>query len=157
MRTTRWGAGQPAPNSCVSTVSLASSNRRLYSSCASLYRALAESWLEDFRGGGLDGVVAKRRDQRYEPGTRAMLKVKHERTADCVLAGMRVAGDPAEVTSLMLGLYDNSGTLEHIGVVGSLAKRVRTALGAELGPSSPRLPAIHGSAASSRREGRPAG
>ena len=63
-----------------------------------------------------------------------MLKVKHERTADCVLAGMRVAGDPAEVTSLMLGLYDNSGTLEHIGVVGSLAKRVRTALGAELGP-----------------------
>ena len=97
-------------------------------------RELAASWLEQFRGGGLDGVVAKRRDLRYEPGRRAMLKVKHEQTADCVVAGIRAAGDPAEVVSLMLGLYDDSGALEHVGVVSSLAAGVRTSMTAELAP-----------------------
>ena len=68
------------------------------------------------------------------PGVRAMLKVKQERTADCVVAGMRVAGEPAEVTALMLGLYDHDGALEHIGVASSFARRARAALTLELAP-----------------------
>ncbi len=63
-----------------------------------------------------------------------MLKVKHERTADCVVAGMRVAGEPPEVASLMLGLYDDDGVLEHIGVVSSLARATRVGLTVELTP-----------------------
>src|SRR4051812_48237372 len=94
----------------------------LFVTPATADREVAAAWLEGFRGGGLDGVVAKRRDLHYEPGRRAMLKVKHERTADCVVAGVRVARDPPEVMSLMLGLYDDSGALEHIGVAASFGK-----------------------------------
>jgi len=95
-------------------------------------RRVAAAWLAEFRGGGIDGVVAKRRDLEYEPGKRAMLKVKHERTADCVVAGIRVSGDPPEVSALMLGLYDDNGSLEHIGVASGLARRARAALAHEL-------------------------
>jgi len=97
-------------------------------------RALAGRWLEEFRGGGLDGVVAKGRDRRYEPGARAMLKVKHERTADCVVAGVRASGEPPEVTALMLGLYDDAGVLEHIGVASSFSRSARADLGHEVAP-----------------------
>jgi len=97
-------------------------------------RALAARWLEEFRGGGLDGVVAKRRDQPYEPGARAMLKIKHERTADCVVAGVRVSGDPPEVTAVMLGLYDEAGALAHVGVASSFAKAARAELAREIAP-----------------------
>jgi ATP-dependent DNA ligase len=94
--------------------------------------ALAAAWLERYCGGGIDGVVAKHRELRYEPGVRAMLKVKQERTADCVVAGMRVANEPLEVVSLLLGLYDDRGTLEHIGVASSFARRFRLDLAQEL-------------------------
>jgi ATP-dependent DNA ligase len=96
---------------------------------------VAAQWLERFRGGGLDGVMAKPRHGRYEGGARAMLKVKHERTADCVVAGIRTSSDdPTEVTSLMLGLYDDDGRLEHIGVASGFSRATRTRLGRELGP-----------------------
>jgi ATP-dependent DNA ligase len=97
-------------------------------------RNVAHRWLERFRGGGLDGVVAKPRDGRYENGARAMLKVKHERTADCVVAGVRATAEPLEVTSLMLGLYDEEDRLEHVGVVTSFSRTTRAALTRELGP-----------------------
>jgi len=95
---------------------------------------VAAAWLERFRGGGVDGVVAKRRDLRYEPGARAMLKVKHECTAECVVAGVRVAGEPLQVWSLLLGLYDGAGTLHNVGVASSFSKRLRLELARELRP-----------------------
>jgi ATP-dependent DNA ligase len=106
----------------------------LFVTPATADRELARGWLERFRGGGLDGVMAKHRDLRYEPGARAMLKVKHERTADCVVAGLRGGGDPPEVWSLMLGLYDGDGALEHVGVASSFRREQRTALARELAP-----------------------
>jgi ATP-dependent DNA ligase len=111
----------------------------LFVTPATTDRELAARWLAEFRGGGLDGVVAKHRDLRYEPGTRAMLKVKHERTADCVVAGMRVVEDPLEVQSLLLGLHDDDGRLEHIGVVSSFTRAVRAQLARDLEPSVTRL------------------
>jgi ATP-dependent DNA ligase len=106
----------------------------LFVTPATADRDVASQWLERFRGGGLDGVVAKRRDGRYEGGVRAMLKVKHERTAECVVAGIRVGGDPPEVLSLMLGLYDDEGRLEHIGVASGFSKADRARLARELAP-----------------------
>ena len=71
----------------------------------------------------MDGVMAKPADGRYEPGARAMLKVKLERTADCVVAGMRAVADPQpEVTSLLLGLYDEDDALRHVGVAASFGR-----------------------------------
>ncbi len=95
---------------------------------------VARSWLEQFSGGGLDGVVAKHRDLRYTPGARAMLKVKRQRTLDCVVAGFRGTSDPPEVWSLMLGLYGAGDALEHIGVVSSFTKRRRVEFATEMAP-----------------------
>jgi ATP-dependent DNA ligase len=97
-------------------------------------RASAQRWLDEFQGGGIDGVVAKHRDLKYTPGRRAMLKVKHLRTADCVVAGTRLSADPPEVWSLLLGLYDDRGALEHIGVASSFSRTLRRELAAELAP-----------------------
>jgi ATP-dependent DNA ligase len=97
-------------------------------------RALAQSWLDTFQGGGIDGVVAKHRDLQYTPGKRAMLKVKHEQTAECVVAGARGSGDPPEIWSLLLGLYDDEGGLEHIGVASSFSRSRRRELAEELAP-----------------------
>jgi ATP-dependent DNA ligase len=81
---------------------------------------VAEAWLDRYQGAGVDGVVAKARELRYTAGARTMVKVKHEQTADCVVAGFRQASDGRPlVASLMLGLYDRNepSKLEHIGVV----------------------------------------
>jgi ATP-dependent DNA ligase len=96
-------------------------------------RELARRWLAAFSGAGLDGVVAKPLDGRYAGGARAMWKVKHERTADCVVAGARLGDGPDEVTSLMLGLYDGH-RLEHIGVASSFSRAARRELARELVP-----------------------
>ncbi|HEV2786236.1 MAG TPA: ATP-dependent DNA ligase [Solirubrobacteraceae bacterium] len=96
-------------------------------------REVAARWLEQFRGGGLDGVIAKPRAGPYEGGARAMLKVKHERTADCVVAGVRPTPD-GDVASLLLGLYDAQGALEHVGVASSFARHVRARMAVELAP-----------------------
>ena len=81
-------------------------------------RARALAWLEQ-TGGALDGVVAKRTDSPYRPGERAMLKVKARRSADCVVGGLR-RGDDGDVVSLLLGLYDDAGKLNHVGFLASL-------------------------------------
>jgi ATP-dependent DNA ligase len=97
---------------------------------------LAARWLERFRGPGLDGVVAKHRELRYEAGKRpaGMLKVKQERTADCVVAGFRWLVDRPVVGSLLLGLHDRAGVLRHVGVSSSFRDEDRRRLVDELGP-----------------------
>jgi ATP-dependent DNA ligase len=102
---------------------------------ATLDRALAEDWFRRFEGAGLDGVMAKRLDAPYRAGERTMLKIKHARTADCVVAGFRWHKNGAGmVGSLLLGLYDEAGTLHHVGVTASFTNAVRKALVAELAP-----------------------
>ncbi len=99
-------------------------------------RALAEDWFRRFEGAGLDGVMAKRLDEPYRAGERTMIKVKHARTADCVVAGFRwhKNGAGTMVGSLLLGLYDNDGALHHVGVTASFTNVVRQRLVAELAP-----------------------
>src|SRR6476659_4646324 len=98
-------------------------------------RAVAAEWLQRFEGAGLDGVVAKLAASEYEPGKRAMLKIKHVRTADCVVAGFRwhKSGRDA-VGSLLLGLYDSSGRLQHVGVTSAFTMARRKELALELEP-----------------------
>ncbi|HEY2993955.1 MAG TPA: ATP-dependent DNA ligase [Methylomirabilota bacterium] len=99
-------------------------------------RALAEDWFRRFEGAGLDGVMAKRLDAPYRAGERTMIKVKHRRTADCVVAGFRwhVKGPGTMVGSLLLGLYDDEGTLHHVGVTAAFTTAVRKQLVTELAP-----------------------
>ena len=97
--------------------------------------ALAERWFEQFEGAGLDGVVAKPLDGVYEPDKRVMFKIKHARTADCVVAGYRVhVKDPAGIGSLLLGLYNDEGVLQSVGVIGAFPAAQRRALMVELQP-----------------------
>jgi ATP-dependent DNA ligase len=95
--------------------------------------ALAAEWLESHTGRGLDGVVAKRHDLTYQPGKRAMVKVKKRRTIECVVAGMRRHGATPLLGSLLLGLYDGE-LLRHIGAVSSFAMTRRRSLLEELRP-----------------------
>ncbi|NIJ21719.1 ATP-dependent DNA ligase [Sphingomonas naasensis] len=88
---------------------------------------VAQRWL-DGAGGALDGVIAKRRDDAYQPGERAMLKVKRLRTADCVVGGFRYASKKREVGSLLLGLYDEAGLLHHVGFTSAIAAADRPEL-----------------------------
>jgi ATP-dependent DNA ligase len=96
--------------------------------------AVAEEWFSSFEGAGLDGVVAKPLDLLYRPDQRLMVKVKHERTADCVLAGYREHKSGPVIGSLLLGLYDAAGRLQHVGVCASFPMRRREQLMAELAP-----------------------
>lgn len=95
---------------------------------------VARDWFDRFEGAGLDGVVAKPLDAPYGEGKRTMLKVKHLRTADCVVAGYRLHKDGAGVGSLLLGLYDDDAMLHHVGVASSFAAPRRTELLGELEP-----------------------
>jgi ATP-dependent DNA ligase len=99
-------------------------------------RALAEDWFRRFEGAGLDGVMAKRLDAPYRAGERTMIKVKHARTADCVVAGFRwhKKGDGTMVGSLLLGLYDEAGTLHHVGVTAAFTNAMRKQLVTDLAP-----------------------
>jgi ATP-dependent DNA ligase len=98
-------------------------------------RALAADWFRRFEGAGLDGVVAKPADGTYQPNKRVMFKVKHERECDCVVAGFRWhAKDPTAVGSLLLGLYDDEGKLQHVGVAASFTEAKRKELAALLEP-----------------------
>ena len=96
--------------------------------------ALAQEWFEVFEGAGLDGVVAKPLDAPYQPDVRAMLKIKHERTADCVVAGYRWHKSGKVVGSLLLGLYADDGRLQHVGVSASFPMKRRAELVTELEP-----------------------
>src|SRR5437879_4765977 len=99
-------------------------------------RGLAKQWLEQFEGAGLDGVIAKPAALTYQPGKRAMIKIKHARTADCVVAGFRwhKAGKNERIGSLLLGLYDDRGKLHHVGVTSSFTMAMRKQLVEELAP-----------------------
>lgn len=95
----------------------------------------ARRWFDQFEGAGLDGLIAKPLDLTYQPDKRVMSKVKHERTADCVVAGYRLhkSGEDA-IGSLLLGLYGDDGKLASIGVIGAFPMATRRALFAELQP-----------------------
>lgn len=95
--------------------------------------AAAVAWLER-SGGALDGVVAKRLDQPYRPGERAMLKVKQVRTADCVVAGFRHAAGSTAIGSLLLGLYNPSGLLDHVGFTSAIKAADQVALAQRFRP-----------------------
>jgi ATP-dependent DNA ligase len=99
-------------------------------------RALAEDWFRRFEGAGLDGVMAKRLDAPYRAGERTMIKIKHTRTADCVIAGFRwhKNGAGTLIGSLLLGLYDGEGTLHHVGVTAAFTNVMRKQLVGELAP-----------------------
>ena len=90
-------------------------------------RAAAVRWL-DRSGGALDGVIAKRTDLEYRPGERAMIKVKQQRTADCVVGGFRYAEKQKVVGSLLLGLYDDQGLLNHVGFTSAIPAKERPEL-----------------------------
>jgi ATP-dependent DNA ligase len=99
-------------------------------------RATALDWFDRFEGAGLDGVMAKPLDAPYQPGKRAMLKIKHARTADCVVAGFRwhKNGPGTHVGSLLLGLFDDAGSMHHVGITSSFTWERRAALLEELEP-----------------------
>jgi ATP-dependent DNA ligase len=99
-------------------------------------RVQASDWLSRFEGAGLDGVIAKPEHGTYEPGKRAMIKVKHARTADCVVGGFRwhKNGPGSLVGSLLLGLHDNRGNLHHVGVTSAFSMATRRQLAVELEP-----------------------
>jgi ATP-dependent DNA ligase len=95
----------------------------------------ARRWFEQFEGAGLDGLIAKGLGLTYQPDKRVMSKIKHERTADCVLAGYRVhKSGPDAIGSLLLGLYDDRGVLASVGVVGAFPMATRKKLFTELQP-----------------------
>jgi ATP-dependent DNA ligase len=96
---------------------------------------LATEWFSQFEGAGLDGVVAKPLAGTYQPDKRTMFKIKHERTADCVVAGYRVhKSGPDSIGSLLLGLYKDSGELASVGVIGAFPAARRKELFSELQP-----------------------
>ena len=98
--------------------------------------ATAQRWFEEFEGAGLDGIVAKPLTLTYQPDKRVMFKIKHERDCDCVVAGFRwyKKGDQEAVGSLLLGLYDDSGALQHVGVCASFTQQKRVELVEFLAP-----------------------
>jgi ATP-dependent DNA ligase len=98
-------------------------------------RNVAAGWFSQFEGAGLDGIVAKPLAGTYEPDKRVMFKIKHERTADCVVAGYRLhKSGPDAIGSLLLGLYDDAGNLASVGVVGAFPMAMRKALFKEVQP-----------------------
>ena len=115
---------------------LATAKNPVHLSPATRDRSLAEDWFRRFEGAGLDGVMAKRLDAPYRAGERTMIKVKHSRTADCVVAGFRwhKNGVGTMVGSLLLGLYDDEGTLHHVGVTAAFTTARRKQLVDELAP-----------------------
>ena len=107
----------------------------VYVTPASRDKAVATRWFSQFEGAGLDGIVAKPLNGPYEPNKRVMFKIKHERTADCVVAGYRLhKSGPDAIGSLLLGLYDDAGRLASVGVVGAFPMARRRELFAEVQP-----------------------
>jgi ATP-dependent DNA ligase len=115
---------------------LGTTSERVHLTPCTRSRELATDWFHRFEGAGFDGVVAKHESTTYQPGKRVLVKVKHARTADCVVAGFRwhKHGPGTLVGSLLLGLYDDAGTLHHVGVTSAFTTAVRRQLAAELEP-----------------------
>jgi ATP-dependent DNA ligase len=106
---------------------LARAKPPLYITPATGDSAIARNWFRHFEGAGFDGVMAKSKDGLYESDKRTMFKIKHERECDCVVAGFRWyrKSDPPAVGSVLLGLYDDDGVLQHVGVCGSFSLKTR--------------------------------
>jgi ATP-dependent DNA ligase len=114
---------------------LSSAATPIHVTAATTDRTVAEQWFHQFEGAGLDGLIAKSLDGVYEPDKRTMFKVKHERTADCVVAGYRVhKSGPDRIGSLLLGLYNDDGTLANVGVIGAFPLERRKELFKEMQP-----------------------
>jgi ATP-dependent DNA ligase len=114
---------------------LAGATSPVYVTPATQDLAVARRWFDEFEGAGLDGIIAKQLDLRYQPDKRVMTKIKHERTADCVVAGYRVhKSGPDAVGSLLLGLYGDDSVLASVGVVGAFTMARRRELFTELQP-----------------------
>jgi ATP-dependent DNA ligase len=114
---------------------LAKAKSPIHVTPATTDRGVAVEWFDEFEGAGLDGVIAKPLDVTYQPDKRVMFKIKHERTADCVVAGYRVhKTDDQAIGSLLLGLYDEGGDLANIGVIGAFPMAKRRKLFEELQP-----------------------
>jgi ATP-dependent DNA ligase len=115
---------------------LASAKPPIHITPATRDKATAQDWFRRFEGAGLDGVMAKLADGTYEPDKRVMLKIKHERDCDCVVAGFRwyKDSDDTAIGSLLLGLYDDAGALQHVGVCSSFKKEKRIELVDYLAP-----------------------
>jgi ATP-dependent DNA ligase len=111
-------------------VVLAEARPQVHMTPATRERSTARDWFHRFEGAGLDGVVAKSLDGSYQPDKRVMLKIKHERDCDCVVAGFRWYKDAAgkEIGSLLLGLFNDTGALQHVGVCASFSKEKRREL-----------------------------
>lgn len=110
------------------------SGQRVHVTPATTDREVAARWFVEFEGAGCDGLIAKRLTDRYVEDKRTMLKIKHERTADCVVAGFRWHKSGGIVGSLLLGLYDADGVLHHVGVTASFTAKRRAELVEELAP-----------------------
>ncbi len=114
---------------------LANAAAPVYFTAATPDKELAEQWFRQFEGAGLDGIIAKPLDGSYQPDKRVMFKIKHERTADCVVAGYRVhKNDTKAVGSLLLGLYNDDGALASVGVIGAFPMQRRRELFEQLQP-----------------------
>jgi ATP-dependent DNA ligase len=114
---------------------MARASAPVYVTPATRDRKVAAGWFSQFEGAGLDGIVAKPLDGGYEPDKRVMFKIKHERTADCVVAGYRLhKSGPDAIGSLLLGLYDDAGNLASVGVVGAFPMARRRELFTEVQP-----------------------
>jgi ATP-dependent DNA ligase len=100
----------------------------------------AESWFERFEGAGLDGVIAKSWTGAYVPGKRLWVKIKHQRTADCVVIGWRKSNDGSSLGSLLLGLYDKKGNMHYVGHTSSFSAAERKALIEKLKPLQAEIP-----------------
>src|SRR5215471_1609728 len=124
---------------------LASAPPPIHLTPATTDRNVASDWFRRFEGAGLDGVMAKPTTGTYEPNKRVMLKVKHERDCDCVVAGFRwyKKGDRTLVGSLLLGLFDDSGALQHVGVCASFSAEKRRELAEFLDPYRKNALAAH--------------
>lgn len=109
-------------------------NHRVHLTPGTFDRSVAQDWFHRFEGAGLEGVMAKPADGPYQPGKRTQLKVKHLRTADCVVAGFREHKNGDGPGSLMLGLYDAQGALHHLGVASSFSATTRAELRTSLAP-----------------------
>jgi ATP-dependent DNA ligase len=122
----RWAALEQALAGAAAPVHLTPATENL---------ELARQWFEQFEGAGLDGLIAKQLDLTYQPDKRVMTKIKHERTADCVVAGYRLhKSGPDAIGSLLLGLYDDRDMLASVGVVGAFPMAMRKRLLIELQP-----------------------
>jgi ATP-dependent DNA ligase len=125
---------EPMADRRAALVDAIAENDVVYVTPATTDRALADDWFHRFEGAGLDGIIAKPLSGTYQPGKRALVKVKHQRTADCAVAGYRIHKDGQGVGSLLLGLFDADGDLHSVGVAASFSAKRRVELLAELEP-----------------------